>query len=161
MFYTSRISGTVFQYLMIFFLLARPSLFYVIYKIKNDRKTLKNNVKIVEDPLKRLPKLFNLIENIEKSTGITYNVGSNTENYTIASLAHEVKKEIPNINIKTIGEMQDERSYRIDFSKIKSELKFNNESTINNTIKEISDYIINNKIDVKSEKYYNTKYFIT
>lgn len=51
------------------------------------------------------------------------NVGINKENYRVKEIAFEVQKKIPGSKVKILNETGgDERSYRVDFSKIKSAL---------------------------------------
>jgi nucleoside-diphosphate-sugar epimerase len=71
-----------------------------------------------------------------------FNVGANKENYKIADLAVFIKELLPDVKIKKIGNMNDERSYRVDFTKIRKKLGFI-------TRKKLKDGIIELKNSIK------------
>lgn len=57
---------------------------------------------------------------IEKIHNQFFNVGINEENYQVKDIAREVKKIVPNSHIEILNKTgPDERTYRVDFSKIK------------------------------------------
>lgn len=60
---------------------------------------------------------------IEKIHCQAFNVGINEENYQVKDIADEIKKIVPNSRIKILNETgPDERTYKVDFSKIKDAL---------------------------------------
>lgn len=60
---------------------------------------------------------------IEKVHNQVFNVGINEENYQIKDIAEQVKKTIPNSHVEILNKTgPDERTYRVDFSKIKNTL---------------------------------------
>ncbi|MFC1807436.1 NAD-dependent epimerase/dehydratase family protein [Candidatus Omnitrophota bacterium] len=60
---------------------------------------------------------------VEKIHDQTFNVGINEENYQVKDIAMHVKKIVPETSIEILSARgNDERSYRVDFSKIKESL---------------------------------------
>ncbi|MBN2336455.1 NAD(P)-dependent oxidoreductase [Candidatus Bathyarchaeota archaeon] len=100
------------------------------------------------------------VENPDAARGNTFNVGSDDENYTIRSVGEMVKEMAPETSIRLISEIQDERSYRVDFSKLEDELGFRQEYSIRDTIKETFSALENGYIgDPMNEAYYNNLRF--
>lgn len=60
---------------------------------------------------------------VEKIHNQTFNVGINEENYQVVDIARQVGKIVPNSQVQILNETEsDERTYRVDFSKIKETL---------------------------------------
>jgi nucleoside-diphosphate-sugar epimerase len=53
-----------------------------------------------------------------------YNVGDTSENYQKKMIVDEVKKLIPDAQIKYVSKNEDPRDYRVNFDKIKNKLGF-------------------------------------
>lgn len=53
-----------------------------------------------------------------------FNVGATAENYTKRMLAEELAKQIPEISVNYVHRTEDPRDYRVDFTKIASQLGF-------------------------------------
>jgi len=95
---------------------------------------------------------------IDKVGGEIFNVGSNRQNYRIKDLAKIVKRVVPSAKIKYIGKDADQRSYRIDFSKLKNVLSFKTSMTVKKGVEEIKDWIKKEKIkDYQNIEYSNVK----
>ena len=93
-----------------------------------------------------LPKVANQI----------FNVGGTSENYTIFNVGEIVKEMIPEVKIKTIDDMNDKRSYKVDFSKIEKVLGFKPKKNIKDGIIEIRDAIKEGRFeDLDDRRYYN------
>lgn len=61
---------------------------------------------------------------LEKIGGSTLNVGVNSENYQVKDIAAEIQKQLPATTLKVLNENdKDERTYRVDFTKIQQLLK--------------------------------------
>ena len=85
-----------------------------------------------------------------------FNVGSNDENYVISQIGELVKKCIPEVEIKTINNMEDKRNYRVDFTKIARVLNFKVSKNVEDGIEEIRDAIIKGDFqNPEDKKYYN------
>jgi len=96
------------------------------------------------------------MENARKVLGEIFNVGTDKENYTILGLAKTVKKVIPSLNIKTLLEVRDERSYRVTFAKIIKAFNFKATKTVEDTIRETSEALTSGRFKNPSSKiYYN------
>ncbi|WP_306438854.1 NAD-dependent epimerase/dehydratase family protein [Natronococcus pandeyae] len=67
---------------------------------------------------------------LEDVAGEVFNVGSNGQNYRIDELATVVADAFPDAEIEYHEEQTDERSYRVEFEKIRSALEFEPERTI-------------------------------
>lgn len=60
---------------------------------------------------------------VEKISNQAFNVGISEENYQIKNIAKEVEKIVPNSHVEILNKTgPDERTYRVDFSKIKKTL---------------------------------------
>ena len=85
-----------------------------------------------------------------------YNVGDTSENYQKQMIVNEIKKQLPDANIRYVKKDEDPRDYRVSFEKIKNELGFEITKTvpdgIRDFIKIIQDGFIN---DPDSSKYKN------
>ena len=85
-----------------------------------------------------------------------FNVGDTRENYTKQMLVDEIKKILPNSQIKYVTKNDDPRDYRVNCDKIKSELGFKISMRVPDGIKEIVQIIQENLIqDLDNQKYYN------
>ncbi|MDD2224791.1 MAG: NAD(P)-dependent oxidoreductase [Candidatus Shapirobacteria bacterium] len=82
-----------------------------------------------------------VIATIEAPNKITsfavFNVGSTKENYTKQMIVDEVRKNLPKIKVKYVLQVDDPRDYRVNFDKIKKQLKFKTIKNVPNGIKEI------------------------
>jgi nucleoside-diphosphate-sugar epimerase len=92
----------------------------------------------------------------EKVAYKVFNVGSTEENYTKQMIVDEIAKQIPECKIKYVKKNEDPRDYRVDFSRIKNELRFGITKTVPEGIKEIKNIIESGIIsDPENQKYYN------
>ena len=66
-----------------------------------------------------------------------FNVGASNQNYQKLMLIEEIKKFIPDANVKYVRKEEDPRDYRVSFEKIKRELGFNITRTVPEGIAEI------------------------
>lgn len=96
---------------------------------------------------------------IDKIKGEIFNLGSNELNYQVSDLANLIRKYIPKkTELEAIPEDADNRSYRVDFSKVRETLGFRHKKTVRDGVEEIVQVIINNTLgDVEDKKYYNIK----
>jgi nucleoside-diphosphate-sugar epimerase len=103
-----------------------------------------------------------LNSSLAKINGETFNVWSNEENYTVREIAENVEKIVPNSKI-TYGDnaSKDERSYRVNFNKIKTQLGFKTtwtlEKGIENIYKNLKERNFSEK-EFNDKKYYRLKY---
>ena len=99
---------------------------------------------------------------IEKIHNQAFNVGQNRENYQVQEVARIVEEIIPNCRVEILNETgPDERSYRVDFTKIMTELsEFNPLWNIKKGVKELYHAFKKNGItlgDFESDQYFRVR----
>jgi nucleoside-diphosphate-sugar epimerase len=93
----------------------------------------------------------------EVISGEAFNVGSNQQNYKIVDLGKEVA-EILGVEVEQVKEREDDRNYRVDFSKIEWLLEFKAERQISESVLEIKEAFEADEFgDWKEDKYYNVR----
>ncbi len=110
-------------------------------------------------------KAFELVMSENDTTKINkkiFNVGSDEQNYQIFQLANMFKKQFSGINVEVTPDDPDPRNYRVNFEKIKKELKFKPAKNIEDGITEIKAALekgqINDSVRTNTSWYY--KYLI-
>jgi nucleoside-diphosphate-sugar epimerase len=78
-----------------------------------------------------------------KVSGKIYNVGDNTQNFTIKKVANVVAEEIPGTTIVEEDRSPNQRSYKVNFDKISEELNFKAQFDLRKGIRELSTLIKN------------------
>ena len=73
----------------------------------------------------------------EKVRANVFNVGSTSENYQKGMIMEEVKKVVPDVQIRLVEHGEDPRDYRVKFDKIKNELGYTITKKVPDGIKEI------------------------
>lgn len=91
-----------------------------------------------------------------------FNVGLNEENYQVREIAEEVRKVVPGSEVKILNKTgADERSYKVDFSKIKRMLAdFNPRWNIRKGISELLEAYRKHSLtfeDFNSDKYFRVR----
>lgn len=87
-----------------------------------------------------------------------FNVGSNEQNYKIMEIGKKIA-EIFGVEMEQIKEREDDRNYRIDFSKIKLILNFETKRKISESVQEIKRAFEGGEFeDWQDDKYYNVRY---
>jgi nucleoside-diphosphate-sugar epimerase len=76
-----------------------------------------------------------------------FNVGRDDNNCTKQSIVDKVKRHLPNAPVEYKEHGSDPRNYRVDFGKIKRELLFTPEFTVDDGIAEILDALTNRLFD--------------
>lgn len=66
-----------------------------------------------------------------------YNVGSDINNFTKKKIILEILKKIPKVSVKYLKNDIDPRNYKVNFSKVKNKLKFNQDYSVQFGIKEL------------------------
>ena len=85
-----------------------------------------------------------------------FNVGDTTENYTKEMLVEEIRKALPESNIKYVDKNEDPRDYRVNSDKIRRELGFEITMRVPDGIEEIKRMVQEGVIqDPEDQKYYN------
>ena len=92
----------------------------------------------------------------EKVRSNVFNVGDTSENYSKRMLMEEIQKQIPDAKAIYVDKTEDPRDYRVNFSKIKSQLGFTITKRVPEGIKEIIKMMRSGIItDPHSEKFRN------
>jgi len=131
-----------------------------------------NKVKLLSDgtawrPLVHVEDMANAFITVLKSPkneiyGETFNVGSNDENYQVREIAEFVESIVPDSKIEYgKNANKDSRSYKVDFSKIKNKLGYENKWTLLEGIKEIYKELKKKSFteeDFKDKKFYRVEY---
>lgn len=91
---------------------------------------------------------------IEDVSGEVFNVGSNEQNYRIIELGKIISECFPGAEIDHHKDKEDDRSYKVDFSKIQETLGYDVERSIRDGVHEIRTALEKDELD----EYTNTKY---
>jgi nucleoside-diphosphate-sugar epimerase len=96
---------------------------------------------------------------IEKIHNQAFNIGINEENYQIKDIAKQVEKIVPNSHVEILNKTgPDERTYRVDFSKIKKTLpQFKPIWNLRRGIEEL--YQAYKNVGLTQEDFQSPKYF--
>ena len=94
----------------------------------------------------------------EKVSGETFNVGSNSNNFTISETAVMVANEIPGTTIDYVDVVEDLRSYRVSFDKIQHVLGFTTRYRIEDGVQEIKALIESGQTSTDDERCSNLLY---
>lgn len=88
--------------------------------------------------------------------GQTFNVGSDSENYTIRGIGEIVRQSIPETAMKVLADEGDPRNYRVSFGKIRRVLGFEPGMTVAQGVRELRDALRAGTIgDYRSPRYSN------
>ncbi len=99
----------------------------------------------------------------EKISNETFNVGRNEENYRVLDIAKRVKEIVPNSQVEILNKSEaDERTYRVDFTKIKTTVplfkpSWNLSKGIEELYKAYKKYGLTQK-DLESPKYFRVRW---
>jgi nucleoside-diphosphate-sugar epimerase len=89
-----------------------------------------------------------------------FNVGGNSENYTIKSLSELTKSVFQDCNIQLDDNSEDKRNYRIDFSKIRDLLGFESKYSVLDGLEELKEVFELKLITkINDKKYSNIQSF--
>jgi nucleoside-diphosphate-sugar epimerase len=92
---------------------------------------------------------------ISTVSGEVYNVGSTEQNYRIIEVGRIVASCFPDAEIDRRPEQEDDRTYRVDFSKINGQLGFEPDHTIAACCRELRDALQAGRFDDVSAPRYN------
>jgi nucleoside-diphosphate-sugar epimerase len=93
----------------------------------------------------------------QKATGETFNVGSDKNNFTISETAVMVASQIPGTKIDYIDVVEDLRSYRVSFDKIRHVLGFAVRYRIEDGVREVRQMLERDDFDAAAPVYSNLK----
>jgi nucleoside-diphosphate-sugar epimerase len=92
---------------------------------------------------------------IQDIDGEIFNVGSNEQNYQIGEIGEIINECFPNADIDWQREKEDERSYRVDFTKIRDILNYEVQETIKSGVQEITSELEKGRFDNYESDNYN------
>ena len=99
---------------------------------------------------------------LDQVAGNFFNVGSNEDNVTVLEIAEKILKIIPNSKIEIAeSSNKDNRSYRVNFDKINTELGFKTKWNLDDGIKHIYEEMKKrnfSKDDFQDKKFFRLKY---
>ena len=85
-----------------------------------------------------------------------FNVGSNEQNYTILQIGELIHQQVIGAKLTVDDSGEDDRNYRVDFSKIADELGFQPKWTVQQGVEQVLDAIATGKVaDYRDPKYSN------
>ena len=89
----------------------------------------------------------------------TFNVGTNSQNFTIGEIAEKVTEVLPETQVEYSDANGDRRSYRVSFDRIREILGFTPSFCVDDAIREVLSALSSGNIsDYKAPAYHNVKY---
>jgi len=99
------------------------------------------------------------VEARERKGVATFNVGTNSQNFTIGEIADKVTEMLPNTEVEYSEMNGDRRSYRVSFDRIRDALGFSPAYGVDDAIREVLTALNSGSIaDYKAPVYHNVKY---
>ena len=94
----------------------------------------------------------------EVSAGETFNVGTENLNFTVGEIANKVVDQIPGTVIEYFDRIEDRRSYRVGFDRIRNKLGFVPVWTVDDAIRQVRTVLQTGEVrDYGDEMYHNVK----
>lgn len=88
-----------------------------------------------------------------------FNVGSDGQNYTVGEIAERVAAQVPGTRIEYLTNAQDLRSYRVSFDRIRNELGFKPQRTVDDAIAEVGALLHSGVVaDFRHDQFHNAKW---
>ena len=94
-----------------------------------------------------------------KVSGEAFNVGAAEQNYQVFQIANMVRDIIPYVQVETVPDDADKRTYNVSFEKIKKRLGYRVERTVHERIVEIKQALENGLIDPEDTRAFTVKYY--
>jgi nucleoside-diphosphate-sugar epimerase len=83
---------------------------------------------------------------LELVAGEVFNIGSDTQNYTLGNVAELIKNQVPDAEITSDDTFVDKRNYRVSFEKIRSRLGFEPAWTLERGIAQVLAIVRSNQV---------------
>jgi nucleoside-diphosphate-sugar epimerase len=96
----------------------------------------------------------------ELVAGEAFNVGSDAQNYTLASVAELIKAQVPKAEIISDDTFVDKRNYRVSFNKIRSRLGFEPLWTLQDGITQVTALVRSNRVGHYTEPTYSNVLYL-
>lgn len=91
----------------------------------------------------------------EFARGNIYNTGGDGQNFTIAEVADKVTAEVPGIDTEFVDDVEDLRSYRVSFARIREGLGFEPSLTVDDAIREVRDCLQSGEVENYADDIYS------
>jgi len=92
------------------------------------------------------------------AAGEIFNVGAETQNFTVGEIANKVVQQIPGTIVEYFDRIEDRRSYRVAFDRIRTKLGFVPARTVDDAIREVRTVLQTGEVrDYGDEVYHNVK----
>jgi nucleoside-diphosphate-sugar epimerase len=102
---------------------------------------------------------FALAMEAPNAAGRVFNVGSETQNFTVAEVAERIAARLPSVRVDYVANSADRRSYKVSFDRIRNRLGFEPRFTVDQTIDEVAGLLESGAVaDFTEEKYHNAKW---
>jgi nucleoside-diphosphate-sugar epimerase len=86
-----------------------------------------------------------------------WNIGASNHNITIEQLAEEVLKQSPDAQLEEFPDVQDARSYSVNFNKLEN-FGFGLSNSLSQSIADVREMLVDGRIqDYRESRYYNSK----
>lgn len=92
--------------------------------------------------------------------GQAFNVGSDDQNHTLASVAELIRKQVPAARITTDDTFVDTRNYRVSFKKIRSQLGFVPAWSLERGIAQVIETVGSNRVGHYSQAAYSNALYL-
>ena len=96
---------------------------------------------------------------IQNVSGEIFNVGDDRLNFTLGQIAEKIRTHFPDTKVQEV-ENSDRRNYRVSFSKIRNQIGFTCQRTLDDGIREISDAFDRGTIEDYQEAFYSNVKFL-
>lgn len=94
-----------------------------------------------------------------KVRGRVFNVGSSEQNYQMQVLARRVRDRIPGTEIDVVPSDPDRRSYRVRFDRIRDELDFKTETSVEEGVDEIREALASGRLDPADRRWHTLQHY--
>lgn len=86
-----------------------------------------------------------------------YNVGGESQNFTVGEVAEKVVARFPETKVEYVDQIEDRRSYRVSFDRVRKGIGFVPQFTVDDAIEEIRVLLTGEPINVNADVYHNVK----
>ena len=100
-----------------------------------------------------------LVAPVDEVREETFNVGSDEQNYTIQQVGEIIQERVLDSHLVVSDTVTDQRNYRVSFQKIRQQLGFTPDWTLEDGIQQVLEAIANGQVnDYRDAQYSNAKY---
>ncbi len=96
---------------------------------------------------------------LAKVRGQIFNVGDDTLNYRVVTIAYQVKSVLPDTNIEMLHDDPERRDYRVSFRKIHETLGFCATRSVEDGVREVIDALRNGTLVPDDRRWYTVRFY--